>query len=174
MLTFFEECDESNNVKRKNSVWRLLIWCLSLFDSAVLFGVSTTQDAQVLLSIPLHWERMTLVSSGDFTMVASLIIDLRFSISQNLWSRQFNKRKRCWKGLHVVVRVYRNYFELKVSLLNGKEAYLLKHHMLCYHWTDYYTILVNWDTPDSLMDRSSLLDRCPLPGTELSNLSMGR
>ena len=47
------------------------------------------------------------------------------------------------RGLHVVVRVHRSYFELKVSLLNGMEAYLLEHHMLRYHWTDYYTILVD-------------------------------
>ena len=47
------------------------------------------------------------------------------------------------EGLHVVVRVHRSYFELEVSSLNGKEANLLKDHMLCYHWTDYYTILVN-------------------------------
>jgi hypothetical protein len=30
-----------------------------------------------LVSIPLHWESMTLVSNDDFTIVASLIIDSR-------------------------------------------------------------------------------------------------
>ena len=75
------------------------------------------------------------------------------------------------EGLHVDVRVHRSYFELKVSLLNGKEANLLKHHMLCYHWTDYYTILeMHWH----LTPWSSLLGRCPSPDTELSNHSYGR
>ena len=66
--------------------------------------------------------------------VASLTVDSRFSITQNLsWSQPYVaiQRKRYWtpRGnikntrLHVVVRVHRNYFELKVSfkLLNGKK-----------------------------------------------------
>lgn len=142
-----------------------------LFDSVWLCWSFLSRDRvtlQVSESGALRKNDLMVTLVSNFS--SRIVIDSRFLMTQNLSWSCGNSTREILEGLHAD-RVYRSYFELEVSLLvNGEKQSLLKHHMLCYYWTDYYTILANRDAPDSLVDRSRVFGES-LPSPELSNHS---
>ena len=116
-----------------------IVWlCLTLLGS-FKFLISTIRKS--------HWERMTLVSNFS----SRIIIDSSFSITPNLSESCGNLTKEILEGLHAD-RVYRSYFELEVSLLNGKKQTYsditcratLGRIIIQYLWTEMHQTPSNW------------------------------
>ena len=115
---------------------------LILFDSVWLcWGLSSSRPFKS------HWERMTLVSNFS----SRIIIDSSFSITPNLSESCGNPTKEILEGLHAD-RVYRSYFELEVSLLNGKKQTYsditcratLGRIIIQYLWTEMHQTPSSW------------------------------